>query len=73
MPRAARKEPQASSTPRRSRAAPGTRRTVAVTPSKETRAWLDPQLGDDRRWQGYTHFLNWAASYIREQEGKRKS
>jgi hypothetical protein len=45
------------------------RKTIGVTPSAETRRWLDPQVGPGKRWSTYTHFFDWAASYI---QGKDK-
>ena len=49
------------------------KRDLHVTPSAESRAWLDPQVGAGKRWNGYTHFFDWAVAQAREQEGKRKS
>jgi hypothetical protein len=49
------------------------KRNINITPSAESRAWLDPQVGAGKRWSGYTHFFDWAVVQAREQEGKRKS
>lgn len=58
----------------RPRRAPKDRnRTVGVTPSKDTREWLDPQIGPGKRWATFTHFVDWAANFVREADaGKGK-
>lgn len=56
--------------PRR-RAPKDRNRTLGVTPAKETREWLDPQVGPGKRWATFTHFVDWAANYIRESDGAK--
>lgn len=48
-------------------------RTIGLTPSQESRNWLDPQVGAGKRWSSYTHFFDWAVNFVREaQDAKRE-
>lgn len=44
-----------------------------MTPSAETRRWLDPQVGPGKRWSTYTHFFDWAANFIQEKDKEQEA
>ena len=59
---------QGSSMPRPRRTPTDKNRTIGLTPSAESRKWLDSQVGPGKRWSSYTHFFDWAVNLVREHE-----
>jgi hypothetical protein len=57
---------------RSSRAPVGKNRNINISPSGESRDWIDPHVGAGKRWSSYTHFFDYAVRHFREEEERVK-